>query len=194
MKITAIDSKNDLFYIQNIITEELLKKLSQEILEAIPYTKMEWQENIPRKRLAQMPGSTLSQIHEHINTQKESIGKAIGQTVKQIDTAFWLDQEGFDFNAHIDNPGVEKVMQIYLSDCENAGTVFYNVEDSEIEIKDDDQRWHYKGQCPPTNIRKEFDFKLNTGYLMINDQRQLHGVPNKIGKDDIRLSVYCWIN
>ena len=140
-----------------------------------------------------MPGSTLSQIQEHINKQKDIIGKAIGHKINQIDSAFWFDQPGFSFSAHIDNPGVDKVMQIYLSNCKDLGTVFYNVEDSEIVTKEDEQRWHYHGPNPPANIRKAFDFETNTGYLMINNSKQLHGVPNKVGKDDIRLSVYCWI-
>jgi hypothetical protein len=192
--IQSIDNKNDLYTIKDIVSDELLHKLSQEILEAIPYQPMEWQEYLPRRKLSKLPGSVLSQIDEHINTQKDTIGKAINQTIEHIGTTFWFDQEGFTMGAHIDNPGVGKVMQIYLSDCEDAGTVFYDVSDDEIIIKDDAQKWHYDGPHPPLKIRKAFDFTENNGYIMINNQLQLHGVPHKLGKKQKRLSVYCYIS
>jgi len=195
MKIKAIDNKNDLFSIKNIITEELLEKLSLEVLDTIPYTKMEGlQAQMPRRKLVPVTGSTLSQIQEHIDKQKDVISKAVGYKINQIDSVFWLDQPGFSIDAHIDNPGVGNAMQIYLSNCKDLGTIFYNVEDSEIVTKEDKQRWHYQGSHPPANIRKAFDFETNTGYIMINNNKQLHGVPNTVGKDDIRLSAYCYLN
>ena len=194
MIISPIDSKKDLYQINNIITEDLLTALAKEPLEALPFSKMDWQADVPRRKLEQMPGSILNKIHEHINDQKVFIGYSIGQEVKKIDTAFWLDQEGFTYSPHIDNPGVDKVMQIYLSNCPKAGTVFYNINESAVTVKDDEQTWHYEGSNPPTDIRKAFDFKTNSGYLMINHKTQLHGVPYVVGKNDVRLSVYCWIN
>lgn len=194
MRITAIDQHNDLFSVSDVLTDVLLQKLSQEPLSCMAYTKQEWQEDVPRRKLYQFPGSTLESIHEHINQQKHQIGDAIGQNIHSIDTAFWYDQEGFDFTAHIDNPGVDKVMQIYLSDCKGAGTVFYNIDDSEVIEYDDEQQYNYTGIHPPANVREQFEFETNTGYLMINHRRQLHGVPNKIGKHDTRLSVYCYLN
>ena len=194
MKINPIDHKKNLYRIDNIIPQVLLDSLAREPLQALPFSKMDWQEDIPRRRLEQMPGSILSKIHDHINEQKVFIGYSIGQSIKKIDTAFWLDQEGFTFSPHIDNPGVEKVMQIYLTNCPNAGTVFYDIDEKDVLTKNDQQCWHYEGPNPPIKIRKEFDFKINSGYLMINDKTQLHGVPFELTKDDVRLSVYCWIN
>jgi|TARA_A200000159_G_scaffold147361_1_gene154367 hypothetical protein len=194
MLITAIDEKQDLFAIENLINSDLISDLHKVPLECVPFSKMEWQETIPRRKLAQMPGTVFSKIHENINATKDIIANTIGQSVKQIETAFWYDQEGFDFTPHIDNPGVDKVMQIYLSDCPNTGTVFYNVTGDDVIVKEDAQAWHYEGPIPPVDVRKEFEFKVNKGYLMLNGKHQLHGVPNKIGKGDVRLSVYCWIN
>ena len=194
MQITSVDSKQDLYHMKDVLPNELITELRKIPLDTAPFTKMDWQEHMPRRRLTQMPGSVLTQIHQNLNDNKSQIANAIGQHINTIDTAFWYDLEGFDFSPHIDNPGVEKVMQIYLSDCNNAGTVFYNVKDSDVEVREDAQVWHYQGPRPPLDIRQAFEFKENTGYLMINGKHQLHGVPNKIGKDDIRLSVYCWIN
>ena len=193
MHIQPIDEKNDLYFVKDAIASELIDELKHVPLDTVPFTKMEWQETIPRRKLVPMPGSIFAKIHENLNDRKSDIGNAIGKNIPQIDTAFWYDLEGFDFSPHIDNPGVDKVMQIYLSNCANAGTVFYDVEDDEVQVIDDDQAWHYQGPIPPTHVRKAFDFQTNTGYLMINGMHQLHGVPKKIVKGDIRLSVYCWI-
>jgi len=194
MQIEAVDDKKDLFEIKNVLPNKLIQEFKKIPVETAPFTKMNWQEDMPRRKLTQMPGSVLSQIHEFINDNKDAIAKYIGNNINHINTAFWYDLEGFDFSPHIDNPGVEKVMQIYLSNCPNAGTVFYNVKDEEVQVRDDDQVWHYEGPRPPLNVRKAFDFVENTGYIMFNGKHQLHGVPNKISKDDLRLSVYCWIN
>lgn len=171
MKITAIDDRQDLFSVQDVFPNELIKDLKKIPLDTVPFTKMEWQESMPRRRLAQMPGSIFARIHDYINEQKQILGKVLGKDVSHIDTAFWYDLEGFTFATHVDNPGVKDVLQVYLSDCSNAGTVFYDNEQERIK----------------------FEFKTNTGYLMMNNKNQKHGVPNTVGKDDIRLSIYCWI-
>ena len=193
-RIQAVDHRKDLFSISEIISQELMRAVAEEVLGARPYTKQEWQEHKPRKKLQRFPGCTLSLIHEHIAKQKDTIGEALGQDINSIETAFWYDQEGFDFPAHIDNPGVHTVMQIYLSDCAHAGTVFYNIQDHHIETRDDKYRWHYTGPKQPESVRKNFEFKANTGYLMINNSKQLHGVPGMVGKGDVRLSCYCHLN
>ena len=173
MLITAIDEKQDLFAIENLINSDLISDLHKVPLECVPFSKMEWQETIPRRKLAQMPGTVFSKIHENINATKDIIANTIGQSVKQIETAFWYDQEGFDFTPHIDNPAVDKVMQIYLSDCPNTGTVFYNVTEDDVIVKEDAQTWHYEGPIPPVDVRKEFEFKSNKGYLMLNGKHQM---------------------
>ena len=171
MLITAIDDRQDLFYVQDVFPNELINDLRKIPLDTMPFTKMEWQEDRPRRKLAQMPGSIFAKIHDYINEQKQTLGNVLGKDVSRIETAFWYDLEGFSMIPHVDNPGVKDVLQVYLSDCSNAGTVFY-----------DDQQERIK-----------FEFKTNTGYLMINNKNQKHGVPNTVGKDAIRLSIYCWI-
>ena len=171
MKIEAIDDRQDLFSVRDVFPRELIEDLKKIPLETVPFTKMELQENMPRRRLTQLPGSVFAKIHDFINNQKQDLGKVIGKDIDHIDTAFWYDMEGFTFGTHVDNAGVKNVLQVYLSDCSKAGTVFY----------DDEQE------------RVEFDFKTNTGYLMMNNENQKHGVPYPLGKDDVRLSIYCWI-
>ena len=194
MLIQAIDNRNDLFTVKDIISDELMTRLSKEIIESIPYTKQGFQSWYNRRLLTQLPGSVLSNITSHIQSQKDIIGEAIRCKVKSIASSFWYDQEGFTMSPHIDNPGVQNVMQIYLNDCADAGTVFYNILDEQVEDRDDDQHWYYKGPIYPTDERMAFDFTKNNGYIMMNHRLQLHGVPHKLGKEQKRLSVYCYIS
>ena len=76
MQIKAVDDKKDLFQVNGLFTDILLDNLSKEILEAIPFTKMEWQENWERRKLIVAPGSVLEQIQKHIDSQAEAIGQA----------------------------------------------------------------------------------------------------------------------
>ena len=57
MLITAIDDRQDLFYVQDVFPNELINDLRKIPLDTMPFTKMEWQEDRPRRKLAQMPGS-----------------------------------------------------------------------------------------------------------------------------------------
>ena len=194
MIFTALDERLDLFCVREALPLEMYKELSKIKLETVPYTKMEWQKQINRRKLMQLPGSIFETIHSHINDNIKSISDLLGRSVSHIDTAFWYDTEGFDFDTHIDNPAVQDVMQIYLNDCAETGTTFYDVPESDVEEKDDEQFWHYQGTQPPQKIRHKFEFKQNTGYLMRNHKQQVHGVPGKVLELDHRLSVYCWIH
>ena len=194
MQIKAVDDKKDLFQVNGLFTDILLDNLSKEILEAIPFTKMEWQENWERRKLIVAPGSVLEQIQKHIDSQAEAIGQALGKTIENISTIFWLDLPGFTCPAHFDNPGVDTVMQLYLKDCDDAGTIFYNPQQDDIEIKDDAQKIHYIGNFVPSSVRHAFDCVKNTGYIMLNNKKQLHGVPTTLDKNLQRLSCYCYLN
>ena len=194
MNITEIDAKKDLFLISNLVTEELMDKLSEEVLEDIPFTKQEYQEDWKRRKLVVAPGSVFEEIQQHINSQKELLSKVIGRTINNIGTFFWLDLPGFDVPLHFDNPKVMAVMQVYLKDCDGMGTVFYNPQDNEIEIRDDAQRVHYISKNNPLSLRHALDCTKNTGYIMINNEKQLHGVPNILAEGELRLSAYCYLN
>ena len=171
MHITPVDDKKDLFLVDQILTDEMIQQLSHEVLEELPYTKQEWQETWNRKRLMPMPGSTLQSIADHYNDNREQISKATGLEITQIDTRFWLDYHDFDCPKHLDNDGIDYVMQIFLSDApKDLGTVFYEGD----------------------KIRKAFDFNKNTGYIMFNNDKQMHGMENKVPETVQRLTSYSY--
>jgi len=192
INIIAVDDRKDLFAVKDLITDELMNELSKVELKDISWTKMEWQEDWKRRKLEVESDSVFKQIEKEINSQAKLIGAVIGRTINNISVTFWLDLPGFTVTPHIDNPKVDNALQLYLKDCNNAGTSFYNPKDSEIETKDDEQFWHYIGDKVPSSLRHTFNCVKNTGYIMLNNEKQLHGVPTTLGKDDLRLSIYCY--
>ena len=171
MNIQPIDNKLDLFQVSHLLPDDLLVELSKLPLETVPFTKQEWQEEWNRRLLVPTQGSVLELIADYYDSRKRDIGKSTGLDITKIDTRFWLDYEGFDCQRHIDNEGVDYVMQIFLSEAPtNLGTVFY----------EDDQ------------VRKAFEFTKNSGYIMFNNKVQTHGMEQKVPKDVQRLTSYSY--
>ena len=171
MNIEPVDTRSDLFRVSQPLPDELLAELAKLPLETVPFTKQEWQEDWNRRLLVPTQGSVLESIAEYYDSKRTDIGKYIGLDITKIDTRFWLDYEGFDCERHLDNDGVDYVMQIFLSDApSDLGTVFY----------DNDQ------------VRKAFDFTKNTGYIMFNNKDQTHGMEQKVPKDVQRLTSYSY--
>ena len=161
----------DLFEVSLLLPDDLLVELSKLPLETVPFTKQEWQEDWNRRLLIPTQGSVLETIAEYYNSRKSDIGKSIGLDITKIDTRFWFDYEGFDCGRHIDNDGVDYVMQIFLSEAPtDLGTVFY----------EDDR------------VRKAFEFTKNSGYIMFNNKRQTHGMEQKVPKGVQRLTSYSY--
>tara|TARA_B100001057_G_scaffold207381_1_gene208086 strand:+ start:6478 stop:7005 length:528 start_codon:yes stop_codon:yes gene_type:complete len=171
MHINPVDERVDLFQITDVLDISTIENLSREALESLPYTTQEWQTDWKRKRLVILPGSVLESIHNEYNTKRDLIGEAVGLDITSIDTRFWLDFEGFDCGKHVDNDGVNYVMQVFLSEAPaNLGTVFYNND----------------------SLRKAFNFTKNSGYIMFNNGQQMHGMEQKVPKDVLRLTSYSY--
>ena len=189
-----VDSKKDLWQIRNIIHKDLMDAIAIQDLPNLPYE--DWgvagsHMDHHRRLIKQQAGDVWCELTDHVQNQKNLISSIIEEKVESISTVLWYDIEGWSIGNHIDNPSVKNIMQIYLTDCEGVGTVFYDINERDIEDRDDQQKWHYVGTSP--RIRSEFDFVKNTGYIMKNNRLQLHGVPNTVGKNQQRLSLYCWI-
>ena len=62
MKITAIDNRNDLFFLENIIDDDLIKEFNRENINLYKWKLQEWQESVPRHVLTAHSGSVLARI------------------------------------------------------------------------------------------------------------------------------------
>ena len=192
MKITPVDDKCNLYKMEDVISEELMNKLSEVNLLDVPWIEPPWQEDWERRQLQHESNDVLIAVAQEINSHAKKVSEVTDLNITTIGSRFWLDTEGFQCTPHIDNPAVNIAFQLYLTDCDNVGTVFYHLNEEQVTSMDDEQHWHWNpGEHPPPEVRHTFEFKKNTGYIMLNNKTQLHGVPNKLDKGMLRLSAYC---
>ena len=171
MKITPVDSKNDLFFVENIYPQNLIDDLN--VLDHLltPSRSEDMQQDWPRKKLYHTES-----VYDIINRYVQSIQAIIEQSVhtkfRSCETAFWLDLPGFDMESHLDNDGVYAAMQIYLREnSKPMPTVFYNSDGS---------------------VRFEPEYRVNSGYLMLNNKNQWHTMPYTVPENEYRLTSYTW--
>lgn len=193
MNIRPIDDLNNLFAIKDVVSEELIHELSQLNLMDLPYEPQKSQADKNRRCIVVEPNSVFDRINNHINSKKDIVEQLLEIEIAEIWGVFWLDLEGFYMRRHIDNPRVDRVLQVYLTNNDSSPTIFFNVDESKIIEKDTSQKYYYKDtEVPP--VRHQFDCIQNTGYMMLNNKTQLHGNPDMyIGPSEQRLSVYCHI-
>lgn len=193
MKITAIDNRNDLFFLENIIDDDLIKEFNRENINLYKWKLQEWQESVPRHVLTAHSGSVLARIKTQLLNIPKQLNAVLGTSFRTITVNCWHDLEKFEFKTHIDNPAVQTVMQLYIGEAsEDLGTVFYNAQDQDVEDKEDKQKWHLVNHNLP--VRRNFKYIPNTGYLMFNNRTQAHGVVGEVTHNDKRVSCYCYIN
>jgi len=174
IEIVPIDSKNNLFYIKNLFPDELIESINKIDPESYEFIRLHLQEQKPRKRLVTKENDVFTKLHIHIKENLEFISQKVNLRLLLNDTAVWYDSQDYTIGIHQDNPGVSAAMQIYLNDIDRTlGTSFFY----ENDIK---------------NKRYEFEFKPNTGYLMINDKGQWHGMTRSVPLDTYRLSTYTY--
>jgi nitroreductase len=187
LTITPVDDKNNLYYVQNVYPEEMLAELRQLDVLQLEHVKQEWQEYLPRRKLVYDLSvdsrHILSRMRNYLNSssKREEIQLKLGLgNLAQIDSSYWLDLPGFNMSTHLDNSAVGIAMQVCLADnASNLGTCFYNYS----EDKDPQQ----------FDVRKQFEYKLNSGYIMINDQSQWHGCPGIVPDGTFRLTSYSYL-
>lgn len=171
MTITPVDSKNDLFFVDDIYTSEILRQIAETDHLLSDCEIQDLQELYPRKKIKNSK-PVYKQINEYIKNLNQSIQSTIGMDFDACDTGFWLDLPGFDMQSHLDNDGVYAAMQIYLTEnTKPMPTVFYNSDGS---------------------VRFEPQYRVNSGYLMLNNMNQWHAMPYTVPNNEYRLTSYTW--
>ena len=187
LTIVPLDNSNNLFYVENLYPDDLLVELLGEDFMNYEYTAQEWQESKPRRRLTYTQANDnmhlLSRMRNYLNSadKRKEIETKLGmQEISQIDSSYWLDMPGFNMGTHLDNSAVGVAMQICLGvNQRNLGTCFYHYS-ADTDVKD-------------FPVRKQFEYRLNTGYIMINDATQWHGCPNTVPDNTFRLTSYSYL-
>ena len=100
-----------------------------------------------------------------------SITKALEQkfetNLKYSSVDIWQDSPGYFLEPHTDDPRIKLALQIYLGD-DNIGTSLYDKEN---------------------NVLRTFEYKLNCGYALLNNDVSRHGTEGKV-TDKVRNSIY----
>lgn len=178
MIIVPVDNRLNLFRVENVLSEKTIEKIQQENFANYPYELQEGQLDWNRKKL--LSNDLFKQIDVEFNNKLDKIELAtnVSFITKHCYSSFWLDYSGFLCPVHED--GAERgytpamAMQLYLSESpDKLGTT-----------------WYYDANGK--QIRYEFPYKINTGYLMFNGPGQWHGMINAIPAGHNRISSYTY--
>lgn len=173
MKITNVDTEYNLFRVENFYPQELLTQFTETDHLSALYKKEEMQDNWPRRKILFDTDSVYEKMDRYVKSMLDNIAGSINCPLLACDTGFWLDEPLFSMDPHLDNDGVQVSMQLYLNDNDiNLGTVFYNIDKS---------------------IRYKAEYRVNTGYIMINGPSQVHGMGIPVPENTYRISSYTWM-
>tara|TARA_B110000858_G_C17705677_1_gene428107 strand:+ start:143 stop:691 length:549 start_codon:yes stop_codon:yes gene_type:complete len=174
MKITAVDSAEDLFYIEDYFPTKLL---DINLDNSLPW------EDVPPFPRQMLHSDQVEKSHafywmyRHTRSQVKFFETFFNTALYLQGPRIWYDQPDFHMEgSHIDGDWAEGIvcpngaMQIYLSEGKGQpGTTFYHPDRS--------------------SIRYEIPYKINCGYLMCNHLEQWHGVEHNTTNEK-RLSLY----
>lgn len=162
MKITAVDNTNRLFLVEDLLPQHLVDQIQNTAWNSIAWKRGEMQEHWLRRHLENT--DTLNQINDFIH--KIDFGIITGLAF----TTWWYDEPNFSVPIHTDGHLPSALQMFWIAESEDRGTVFYNSKN-------------------PTDVRYHFQFRPNTGYLMLNhldkdgsQPLQWHGMLNTTTK------------
>lgn len=168
LRIIPVDFRNDLFRVERIIPRNIEIEILKIDWLSESWSKQESQETWARRKINR--NYSIDMLHNWIISNINIFSTLTKLELKFVSTKMWLDEENFTVVPHTDTDKVHVALQIFwsLNDV-NLGTKFYR---------------------QLTKIRYDFPYIINTGYLMINNPRQIHGMLNPVPKGTYRLSSY----
>lgn len=176
MQIKPVDSENNLFRVENVVSSELSQQVQATDWLSLPWTRQEGQENWARRRIVDNAIPWISQWHAEMNRLWPTISNALGTDIAPYcGTAFWLDEQDFTCGMHTDGelPG-----SLHMT-WTGPGTTFY---------------WHNN----TSSVRYQVPSQPNAGYIVINQSddtgyRKLlwHAMLTPV--ENFRITSYTWI-
>lgn len=153
MNVTAVDSTNRLFLVEDILPKDMISQLHN-----VDWLSLEWkrptaQEKWLRRELAITP--ELSTLNDSIAVCLPVLEQECNVQFSSMYTTWWLDEPGFKVDIHTDGHLPSAMQLFWIAESEDFGTAFYNSKNR-------------------TDLRHQFMFCPNSGYLMLNGLDQ-HG-------------------
>jgi len=182
MIVSAVDDFEDLFQVQNFVTESLLTQIVSTPWPDLPYTPAFKQERWRRRNIQTENLPWIEQWHNYVNSIWKTLEQKVGMKLQDYhnNTVWWLDEPGFICDIHTDGE-LEGSLQMYLVGNTMLGNTFYNFKNEH-------------------KIRHHFDFTPNSGYAMLNVPNntgyrhlQWHGMLTPVPNNTYRLSSYTLV-
>lgn len=176
MKISAVDSDNNLFVLHDVVDPALVEKLQQHDWLHMTGVGNLPQEHWPRLNLFWRQDALLRELDTQLRWARYDIEQHLGLYFAYCYTDYWLDRGGFEVPIHTDSI-IASSMQLYWMGPQGSGTTFLHSKNAQ-------------------DVRYQVEFRANTGYLMLNmPQRgvqplQWHGMFQPLDADVLRLSSY----
>lgn len=173
IKKSPLIVKNGCYYqkISNFFPNQLLQELVK-INDTYKLEKLETQEHTSRFRLSyEEPIIKMLNLIFHSKKITNALEAKFDVKLKPKTTDVWLDSVNFFLPPHVDDPRIKLSIQIYLGD-NNIGTALFDSYTS-------------------TQPYEVFEYKLNSGYVLLNNSKSFHGTSGKVtDKNILRKSVY----
>jgi hypothetical protein len=180
MQVTAIDSSNRIFQVNNLFPQDLVDSVLNLDWPNISWHRPAQQETWNRRNINTNQTTALEKVSEFIWQQIETIEdkcnvKFVG---RYPTTTWWYDEPGFDVNIHTDGH-LPATMQIFwIAPGKQFATQFYKSKN-------------------PGDFITNLEFVPNTGYIMLNmpnadgsQPLQWHGMLEKVPENAFRVSSY----
>lgn len=183
MLIYPVDQYNNLFRIEDVFPQHIVKQVLATDWLSLPWTRQEGQELWARRRIQDDVLPWRSQWEDHCRQIWPKIADALKVQLSGYQgTAWWLDEPGFTCSLHTDGEMPGSMQLTWIGALPELGTAFY----------------HYKD---PAALRHQFLVQPNAGYIMINypDSQgfrhlQWHGMLTPVPADTFRLNSYSWLS
>jgi hypothetical protein len=130
--------------------------------------KLKNQEFLPRTRLDYNDDLMKHLRIFFMNTKiTAALSKKFGTDLKFESVDIWVDGKDYHLKPHTDDISIKLALQIYLGN-DNVGTSLYSDE----------------------KIIKTFEYKFNSGYALLNNDKSFHGLSKPLQKAG-RISLYA---
>lgn len=173
MKFVPIDQRLDLFQIELPFPNWFLKLiLSPDRLLSYDY-EMYNTEDKQHRRNVHTPFTTFWSVNYFAKRFEKKISNFLKFPITLSSWEITIDEPNFSMSKHIDCKGETDNfgLHIYLNDLDcNVGTCFYDGD----------------------KLRHQFKFVKNTGYLMLNNENQVHSAHVPVPENCYRASIHFW--
>lgn len=153
---------------QNFFDKDSLEILDFQKNE-VSLEKFADQENLPRMCVSR-DAEVLKMMTIIFSSRKikDALQDKFSVQLGKASVDIWFDYPGYQLEPHTDNSKIQLSLQIYLGQGNNPGTSLYELE----------------------KVIKEFNFKHNCGYSLLNNDKSMHGVQGDIDQQYLRKSFY----